>query len=823
MRTKIHWRLDGIAVSRATLSEINTRARERAEFTTVWSAEIKRGRRPFLGPVSSQVSILRKILERGRITVLSQELEAQILKLVGDQTGRQEPALLALQFAHQVQILAVRLLCNFVITGVAKAKIKLYCKIAQLALRDLRGLDQAVADLYDLPPLCQELDVAIGEEKSEYLVVALGSASPEDKLVNMTKIGDATSTTTSVVKTVEVAEATKVSTTVAADGVELDEAQPNLLDLCQGQEQLICCGSPEKPIKFLLNYIFGFPDFRPSQIDSIIRILQGKDTIALLPTGSGKSVIFQMLALIRPGFGLVVAPIVSLIYDQVDNLQRRGIDRVAGITAGTTDKAELMERVVKGEILLLYVAPERLVIKDFQAQLKRFAAGRNFSILAIDEAHCVSEWGHDFRTSYLNLARICRQLAPGAPLLALTGTASARILQEMCMDLDMPASAVQRPDNFDRPEIHFDVVRAPVQEKSLALRRILTELLPKKFGISPTEFYRLQGVETMSGIIFCPHVGGDFGVVKIKEMVKTLGLVATEYYGQQNPAERRAGELPWTEQKQQNAARFKDNLVPLLVATKSFGMGVDKPNIRYVIHYCPSASIEAYYQEAGRGGRDREVAWSFVIISNDKEKRNADLLARKTAYPDFKAKFMGRGSGLEQRVKRLTQKVQAKIAESLQLEETDELQDDVDLLLHFHVHNFTGPQEELAAANAILLRLGDLSMAGEVSLKPKYSEIGSIEKSIFRLQRAGFIRSYTVDFAKREYLLNLVGLTEREEDRARARLEAEIEQSYTETEPERRCAIGKIVEIMTTAGDMVDPDERDDYLRKEIVGYLTSE
>lgn len=815
MRTKIHWRLDGIAVSRATLSEINTRARERAEFTTVWSAEIKRSRRLFLGPVSSQVSILRKILERGRITVLSQELEAQILKLVGDQTGRQEPALLALQFAHQVQILAVRLLYNFVITGVAKAKIKLYCKIAQLALRDLRGLDQAVAELYDLPPLCQELRVAIGEKKSGYLAVTLGSAAPEGELASMTEVSN-------VVSTTGVAEATDTSTAVA-DGLEPDGVQPNLLDLCQGQERLICCESPEKPIKFLLNYIFGFPDFRPSQIDSIIRILQGKDTIALLPTGSGKSVIFQMLALIRPGFGLVVAPIVSLIYDQVDNLERRGIDRVAGITAGTTDKAELMKKVMAGEILLLYVAPERLQIKDFQTQLKRFALGRNFSILAIDEAHCVSEWGHDFRTSYLNLARICRQLAPGAPLLALTGTASARILQEMCIDLAMPASAVQRPDNFDRPEIHFDVVRAPVQEKSLALRRILTELLPKKFGLSPTEFYRLQGEATMSGIVFCPHVSGDFGVVKVKEMVKTLGLVATEYYGQQNPAERRAGELPWTEQKQQNAARFKDNLVPLLVATKSFGMGVDKPNIRYVIHYCPSASIEAYYQEAGRGGRDREVAWGFVIISNDKEKRNADLLARKTAYPDFKAKFMGRGSGLEQRVKRLTQKVQAKIAESLQLEETDELQDDVDLLLHFHIHNFTGPQEELAAANAILLRLGDLSMAGEVSLKPKYSEIGSIEKSIFRLQRAGFLHSYTVDFAKSEYLLNLVGLTKQEEARARTRLEAEIEQSYAETELERRCAIGKIVEIMTTAGDMVDSDDRDNYLRKEIVGYLTSE
>ena len=211
-----------------------------------------------------------------------------------------------------------------------------------------------------------------------------------------------------------------------------------------------------------------------------------------------------------------------------------------------------------------------------------------------------------------------------------------------------------------------------------------------------------------------------------------------------------------------------------------------------------------------------------MIISNDKEKRNADLLARKTTYPDFKAKFTGRASGLEQRVKRLTQKVQAKITESLQLEETDELQDDVDLLLHFHIHNFTGPQEELAAANAILLRLGDLSMAGEVSLRPKYSEIGSIEKSIFRLQRAGFIHSYTVDFAKGEYLLNLVGLTKQEEGQARARLMTEIEQSYAETELERRCAIGKIVEIMTTAGDMVDPDERDNYLRKEIVGYLTS-
>ena len=399
MREKFHLRLDGVAVTRATVDEINKGALERAELATTWCAEVVSAKKLELGMVSSQAAIVRKILERGRITLLSQKLEAQILKIVG-QTGDPDDLAEAIQFAHQVQLLMAYLQCSLTIV-VEKDRASTWRKVASAALEDLQELDLAIAELYGMSPLWQKIRIAVADDDS-----GIGT----------------------VVRIQE------------DDGVE-----PVVVDLCLGIENLRCCQRPEKSIRFLLNYIFGFPDFRPSQIDSIIRILQGKDTIALLPTGSGKSIIFQMLALIRPGFGLVIAPIVSLIHDQVDNLLRRGIDRVAGVTASTSDKSAIMQQVKNGQILLLYVSPERLQIQNFQDTLSELGKSRNFSILAIDEAHCVSEWGHDFRTSYLNLASICRRVAPKSPLLALTGTASARILQEMCVDLGMGAEAVQRP------------------------------------------------------------------------------------------------------------------------------------------------------------------------------------------------------------------------------------------------------------------------------------------------------------------------------------------------------------------------------------------
>lgn len=788
MREKFQLRLDGTAVTRATLREINTGARERGEIDSVWRAEVEAARSLDVGIASSQAGILHKILERGRVTVLSPKLEAQILRLTGDKTGLAALSAFAVQFVHQLQLLVLRLKCRFVVSGIEKQKVRLCRRLAKIALEDIRGLDRAVADLYGLSPLLEETGV-------EVATVTSGESGAEAVVRILPDTGD---------------------------------EEPPGVDLCFGQEKLQVCACPERPVKYLLEYIYGFPDFRPSQIDSIIRVLQGKDTIALLPTGSGKSIIFQMLAFIRPGFAIVVAPIVSLIDDQVDNLRRKGVDRVAGMTASSENKSAVMDKIRRGEIFMLYLAPERLQIKNFQEQLASLGRERKFSVLAIDEAHCVSEWGHDFRTSYLNLAQILRRIAPGAPLLALTGTASARILQEMCADLGMNTEAVQRPKNFDRPEIHFDVVRAKTKDKPKALRQILTELLPQKFGMSPTEFYKLQAEQTMSGIIFCPHVSGDYGVTTVKEMVKSVGLIATEYYGQAG----KGGIAPgaWAAQKQDNAAQFKDNQIPLLVATKSFGMGVDKPNIRYIIHYCPSASIEAYYQEAGRGGRDRCTAWSFVIISNDREKRNHKLLSPDTSYEEFKRMFTGETGVIQKKVRKMVKKYQKSIAETLQIEEPEESRDDIDLLLYFHIHNFPGPEAELAEAEALLEKIRWISAdsynefsGGEVSLQPDFFSAGSIEKTIYRLQKAGYLEGYTVDFAKNTYLLKTRVLDASAQSLAKEALRKEIELVYSETEPERRRSIGKIIEIMTTAGKMVEPAMRDDYLRKEVIAYLTSE
>lgn len=378
---------------------------------------------------------------------------------------------------------------------------------------------------------------------------------------------------------------------------------------------------PEKLdyLKNLLRDIFRKDDFRPGQIEIINRALQNRSVIGLLPTGSGKSLTYQLAALLQPGIAAVVDPLKSLMVDQCNSLLKNQIDCIAYINSSLSaaERNEAMEKIRRGQVLLAFISPERLQVKDFRDEL--FSAteeyGKSFSYCVVDEAHCVSEWGHDFRTSYLQLGqngrRFCKSKGRDeVTFIALTATASYDVLADIQRELDIEdEGAIIRLADLSRNELSFEVreVKVPSvhgsdyevrQTVGTAKSRVLeAELMEYNPAFNPT-------------IVFCPHRTGTFGAESIQPNIPdcTIG----RYSGTSGSKDVHQHEL-------RNATvqeGFINNKIDLLFATKAFGMGIDKPNIRHVIHLNYPSSIEGYYQEAGRAGRDKRDALCTILYCN---------------------------------------------------------------------------------------------------------------------------------------------------------------------------------------------------------------
>ena len=319
----------------------------------------------------------------------------------------------------------------------------------------------------------------------------------------------------------------------------------------------------------VLRRVFGFSAFRGQQAEIVEHIRCGGDALVLMPTGGGKSLCFQLPALLRPGCAIVVSPLIALMQDQVDALLQLGVKAAflnSSLDAATALATE--RQLLSGELDLLYVAPERLMSDRFLELLDRLDGQRNIALFAIDEAHCVSQWGHDFRPEYIQLS-ILHERYPQVPRIALTATADALTRDEIRQRLGLNDARVF-VDSFDRPNIRYTVV-----DRDNA-RSQLTAFLANHRGAA--------------GIVYC------LSRKKVDETAVWLqgqGITALPYHAGLDADIRRA--------HQQRFVR-DDGIV--MVATIAFGMGIDKPDVRFVVHLDLPKSLEAYYQETGRGGRD---------------------------------------------------------------------------------------------------------------------------------------------------------------------------------------------------------------------------
>ena len=328
--------------------------------------------------------------------------------------------------------------------------------------------------------------------------------------------------------------------------------------------------------KQILDQYWGFSSFRPKQEEIIESLLNGLDTVALLPTGGGKSICFQIPAMATEGICIVVSPLVALMTDQVQSLKSKGI-KALSISGGIsfTDLSVLLDNAIYGNYKFLYLSPERLQQEVVQNNIRQM----NVNYIAVDEAHCISQWGNDFRPAYKNIT-ILRDLHPLVPLIALTATATPEVLKDTITELKMELPKVFT-DSFVRANLSYQVLK------------------------EDDKLYRIEQLLKNNSGAAIVYVRSRKSAVEISNQLNDFGIRSTFYHGGLSGSDRSKRLDSW-----------QKGITPTMVATNAFGMGIDHPNVRFVIHAQLPESLESYFQEAGRAGRDGETAQAVVIYNS---------------------------------------------------------------------------------------------------------------------------------------------------------------------------------------------------------------
>jgi len=347
-------------------------------------------------------------------------------------------------------------------------------------------------------------------------------------------------------------------------------------------------------IQQILSQYWGYGRFRSLQEDIILSVLEGKDTLALMPTGGGKSICFQVPAMAKEGLCLVVSPLIALMKDQVEGLRRKGIPAVSVVSGMTRNEIDIaLDNCIHGNIKFLYLSPERLSSPLFIERVQNM----NISLLAIDESHCISQWGYDFRPSYLKISEV-RTYIPDVPVLALTATATPEVQKDIQKQLAFRNSALFRK-SFERKNLSYVVLRE--DDKLHRMVKVINNV-------------------PGTGVVY---VRTRKKTREIAEFLKRNNISAGFYHGGLSASERTKVQDQWM-----------SGSMRVVVATNAFGMGIDKGNVRFVIHLDLPESLEAYYQEAGRAGRDEERAYA-VLLFNESDKAEMEQRARSN-FPSIK-------------------------------------------------------------------------------------------------------------------------------------------------------------------------------------------
>ena len=534
----------------------------------------------------------------------------------------------------------------------------------------------------------------------------------------------------------------------------------------------------EPPTEFLVESfiqdLLRKPGLREGQLDIISRILMGQDVIGLLPTGGGKSLTYQLCGLLLGGLTIYVSPLKSLLQDQRERFLALGIDLVQEISSALSSTAKLQagQLLTTGGVRFLLIAPERFLVDNFRLQLAQFRVQHgDVSQVVIDECHCVSEWGHDFRPAYLSLSRIVKErtkrLDVSAPLIALTGTASSIVLSDVKRELGiLDETATVRAKRLDRPEITMSCVKLRNKEKVSALQQNTQDFLIN--AVAPTD-----GL-----LVFSRFIGGLEGVVGVTSSImavvphdnlrfysgshpkwKQFSAFATKRKTKEISDKEALNSMPlwalspegkpleWEQVKSKVQSDFICGLpgsYQVLVATNAFGMGIDKPSIRRVIHYMTPQSPEAYYQEVGRAGRDKKASTAVLLFSDEE--------------PEVTDKILDPGASIEE-----AKRVYKEFTEKHSFQGGDFIR-----TFYFHQKSFSGPEKEakviikllqevrsrISSESALTFEYAPESPDEDASSDAWHSE-KNLEYGIVRLIVLGVVRDYTKDYNKKQFDLLL--------------------------------------------------------------------